>query len=206
MFLRKGASVGICAKNPDKLAEAERLLREDGEVEAMSVDVRDMEQVQRFVNKVLERFGRIDVLVNNAGRVWVGDFADQTPTSIDEVIDVNVKGVMYVTHAVLPTLLHQKSGVIVNVSSGAGLSGRAGAVSYSTSKFGVVGFTESLGDELREHGIRVHAVCPGRVATDMQVEYSGKKMGMPPEKVAAEILRLAGRRPPVETGKYVVLR
>lgn len=200
-FLEKGAKVAVCAKNPEHLEAVEKDLRRVGEIETVCADVRDMIQMQNFVDRAHGRFGRIDVLINNAGRVTSGQFADQPPESIDEIIDVNLKGVLHATRAVLPVMLEQESGVIVNVSSGAGLTGFAGLVTYCASKFGVIGFTESLSREVLIHGIRVYAVCPGRVATDMQQEYSGRRQGMPPERVADKILRLAGRKPPVDPGK-----
>ena len=205
LFLDRGAKVAICARNPENLQAAEKKLGRAGEIEAVLADVRDISQIQNFIDRAHERFGRIDVLVNNAGRVTSGQFADQPLESIDEIIDVNLKGVLYSTRAVLPVMLAQQSGVIVSVSSGAGLAGFAGLVTYCASKFGVTGFTESLSREVLIHGIRVYAVCPGRVATEMQQEYSGRRQGMPPERVADKILRLAGRKPPVDPGKCLTV-
>ena len=98
-------------------------------------------------------------------------------------------------------MLARGSGVIINIASGAGLTGFAELASYCASKFAVVGFTESLAQEVAAQGIRVYAVCPGRVDTDMQREYSGRRMGMPPERVAEKILALAGPRPPIRSGR-----
>ncbi|MFO1428811.1 MAG: SDR family NAD(P)-dependent oxidoreductase [Candidatus Competibacteraceae bacterium] len=92
-----------------------------------------------------------------------------------------------------------------HVASSVGLCGSAGLVSYCTSKFGVVGFGESLAQEVDRYGIQVYTVCPGRVATDMQQEVSGRKVGMPPEKVAGKILQLPGSKPPIASGKYRVV-
>jgi 3-oxoacyl-[acyl-carrier protein] reductase len=116
-----------------------------------------------------------------------------------------VKGVLYTTRAVLPHMLEHGSGVIINISSGAGLSGFAGITTYSASKFAVVGFTEALDHEVRDRGIKVYGLCPGRVATDMQQAYAGKKIGMPPEQVAKRIVELAGTRPRARTGTCVTL-
>lgn len=204
-FLDKGARVVICALNPDRLSKAEEQLRQQGEVEAIPVDLRDFNQVQQFIVRVHKRFGRIDMLVNNAGYAWSGDFVEQGIDSIDKTIDVNVKGVLYATRAVLPIMIEQRSGTLINVSSGAGLSGYPGLVSYCASKFGVVGFTEALDQEVRSQGIRVFGICPGRVATDMQEAVSGKRVGLPPEKVARKILQLAGSNPPVSMGECLVV-
>lgn len=204
-FLSAGARVAICSRDPGSLQRAEAKLRPLGELFALPADVRDCAAVQRFVQQALARFHAIDVLVNNAGVVWSGDFATGDAAGMDEVIDVNVKGVMYVTREVLPGMLARGRGVIVNVSSGAGLTGFAGLVSYCTSKFAVVGFTESLDAEVRERGVRVYALCPGRVATDMQAQYSGHRIGLAPEVVAERIVRLAGEHPGARSGGCVTL-
>ena len=200
-FLAQGANVALCGTNPDNLKAAQHQL----EALAVRADVSDPEQVQAFVRQARERFGRIDVLVNNAGVAWSGDFADESYDSIARQIDVNVKGVLYTARAVLPLMLEQGSGVILNISSGAGLTGFAGIATYSASKFAVVGFTEALDREVSGRGIRVYGVCPGRVATDMQQAYAGKKIGMPPEQVAKRIVELAGPRPRARTGSCVTL-
>jgi 3-oxoacyl-[acyl-carrier protein] reductase len=205
-FLERGARVGICALDPERLAEAARVLGALGEVEAMVIDIRSMEQIQRFVSQVHRRFGQLNIVVNNAARAWVGRFAAQAVASIDEIIEVNIKGVLYTTRAVLPILLQQKQGTIINVSSGAGLSGHPEIATYCASKFALVGFTESLALEVGRAGIRVYAVCPGRVATDMQVQYSGRRVGMPPERIADAILDLAGRHPPIAPGQCLAIR
>jgi 3-oxoacyl-[acyl-carrier protein] reductase len=202
-FLERGAHVAICSKDPDRIADAESGLRPYGSVTAQVADVRDRGQVESFVNRVVKELTRIDVLVNNAGATWIGDFAQEDYESIDRVIDVNVKGVMYMTRAVLPHMLEQNNGTVVSISSGAGLSGFPGIVAYCTSKFGVVGFTESLDQEVHEHGVRVYGVCPGPVATDMQKQHSGAKVGMPPERVASRILQLASDSPGAATGTGV---
>jgi 3-oxoacyl-[acyl-carrier protein] reductase len=205
-FLERGARVGICALDPERLAEAARVLGALGEVEAVVIDVRSMEQIQRFVSQVHRRFGQLNIVVNNAARAWVGGFAAQAVASIDEIIEVNIKGVLYATRAVLPILLQQKQGTIINVSSGAGLSGHPEIATYCASKFALVGFTESLALEVGMAGIHVYAVYPGRVATDMQVQYSGRRVGMPPERVADAILDLAGHHPPIAPGRCLTIR
>jgi 3-oxoacyl-[acyl-carrier protein] reductase len=102
-------------------------------------------------------------------------------------------------------MLQQRQGIIINVSSGAGLTGFSELVTYCASKFAVVGFTESLDQEVGRYGIRVYGICPGRVATDMQKQYSGRKIGMPPEQVAAAILKLAGPHPTIGTGRCLTV-
>jgi len=204
-FINAGAHVAVCARNPKRLREAAAQLSTIGRVLSEVADVRELAQVMRFVDHVQETFGRIDVLVNNAGIVSVGAFVDEPYENISSVIDVNLKGTMYMTRAVLPSMIGREAGIIINVSSGAGLSGFPDLVSYCASKFGVVGFTESLDQEVGHHGVRVYAICPGRVATDMQVQYSGRKIGIPPERVAKRILELAGPSPGASTGTCVTV-
>ncbi|MFQ6022192.1 MAG: SDR family oxidoreductase [Acidiferrobacterales bacterium] len=200
-FLERDARVAICALNQQRLHDAAASLMQLGEVEAVQADVTQYSDVEAFIEKTNKRFGRIDILVNNAGLAWEGDYSDESKESIDNIIDVNVKGVLYAARAVLPYMREAKRGVIVNVSSGAGLTGFAGLATYCTSKFGVVGFTESLAQEVERLGIRVYAVCPGRVATDMQELVSGRRIGMSPERVAEKIVALAGLNPPIRIGK-----
>jgi len=121
------------------------------------------------------------------------------------LLEANLKGTLYLTRLVLPDMLARRDGVIVNVASGAGLSGIPGIAAYCATKYGVIGFTEALAQEVADQGVRVHVVCPGRVATDMQVQYSGNRIGMPPERVADAILKLAGAQPPVRSGEYLVV-
>lgn len=200
-FLEVGGKVSICAVDEGRLKTAEKGLARLGEVLAVPADVRIFDRVAAFADQTLRRFGAIDILVNNAGALTVGDFAGLALGAIDEVIDINVKGVLYATRAVLPHMLARNSGVIINISSGLGKGGMAGVATYCTSKFAVLGFTESVAEEVARSGVRVYAICPGRVATDMQQQFSGQKIGMAPEHIAEKILQLAGPKPPVKVGE-----
>ncbi|HXZ46760.1 MAG TPA: SDR family oxidoreductase [Pseudolabrys sp.] len=199
-FVKQGARVAICGQDPLRLAAAEKALITSGTVFAAVTNVGDRRQVNALVESTRRRLGEIDVLVNNAGRLWSGLFAEQPPETIDPVLDINIKGVMYMTRAVLPGMLARGTGVIINVASGAGLTGYAELASYCASKFAVVGFTESLAQEVVTRGVHVYAVCPGAVDTDMQRQYSGTRMGIAPERVAEKILSLAGPRAPIGSG------
>ncbi|WP_333840894.1 SDR family oxidoreductase [Pelomicrobium sp.] len=194
-FLAAGARVALCARDPARLKNAEGELAGGERLLARVADVSDPAQVRAFVQEASHAFGALDVLVNNAGVLSVGPFAREPFERMGAVIDVNLKGVMYVTRALLPAMLERGEGVIVNVSSGAGLTGFAQIVSYCASKFGVVGFSAALDEEVRSAGVRVYALCPGRVATDMQIQYSGARVGMPAERVARRILALAASKP-----------
>jgi 3-oxoacyl-[acyl-carrier protein] reductase len=204
-FLEGGGQVAICAQDAARLARAERDLGASGPLLAEALDVRDPTQVTAFAEHVEAALGPIDVLVNNAGILYAGSFVQETYESIGDVIDVNLKGLMYMTRAVLPSMIARGSGVIINVSSGAGLSGFADIVSYCASKFGVVGFTESLAQEVGALGVRVYGLCPGRVATDMQVQYSGERIGLAPERIAERIVELARPGSRVRTGTCSML-
>ena len=199
-FLIAGFKVAFCGRSQTNVKQAEEELKKFGEVFTMATDVRDYGQLKKFVAETLKRFSRIDVLVNNAGVLWFGDFQRQDVRSINEEVDVNLKGMLFTTRAVLPEMLRQKKGVIINISSGAGKHGSPGVATYSATKFAVVGFTESLAEELKETEIVVYALCPGNVATDMQEKYSGRKIGLPPENIAQEILKLANAKTRLSSG------
>jgi 3-oxoacyl-[acyl-carrier protein] reductase len=135
-------------------------------------------------------------------------FEQRDPEFSDQVVVITggSRGIGFATARRFLERGAQKQGTIINVSSGAGLSGHPEIATYCTSKFALVGFTESLALEVGTAGIRVYAVCPGRVATDMQVQYSGRRVGMPPERVADAILDLAGHHPPIAPGRCLTIR
>jgi len=199
-FLGQGARVAICAVDENRLADALRQLEAHGDVAGWPADVADYAAVEELVRLTLARFGRIDILVNNAARMALGDFATQDIALIDKIIDVNVKGTLYATRAVLPQMLERGAGCVVNISSSLGTFGMARVAAYCASKFALVGFTEALDHEVKEAGVRVYGMTLSMSATDMQVQFSGYRQGMPPEIVAEEILLLAGPNPPIETG------
>ena len=153
------------------------------------VNVMDRQDVQRWVDDVVARFGRIDVLVNNAGvlrdgRLVVmkeGELVKQMPEADwDLVIGVNLKGVFNCTQAVAPVMIKQGGGVILNASSVVGLDGNFGQTNYVATKAGVIGMTKVWARELGRHGIRVNAVAPGFIMTEMLLQM--------PEKVLQRML------------------
>ncbi|MFP7479133.1 3-ketoacyl-ACP reductase [Terribacillus saccharophilus] len=146
-----------------------------------AADVSNLEDVSAAVNKVKEELGGIDILINNAGIAKFGGFMDLDPEEWKHIIDVNLMGVYNVTRALLPDLIEQKSGDIINISSTAGQKGAPATSAYSASKFGVLGLTESLAMEVRKHNIRVTALTPSTVATDLA--YENKLTDGNPEKV-----------------------
>jgi 3-oxoacyl-[acyl-carrier protein] reductase len=137
-----------------------------GDAVANPCDVRDPAQVEALVSATVERFGRLDIVVANAGVGAYGSFLELRPDHVEEMIDVNVKGLLYTVRAALPHLLASGEGDIVTLASEAGRRGFPYETVYCASKFAQVGFTRALDHELREHGVRCANVCPGGVATD----------------------------------------
>lgn len=165
----EGAHVGLIGRSEEHIKAVTENL---GEVKTAyaAADVSSLEDVTAAVNKVKEELGGIDILINNAGIAKFGGFMELDPEEWKHIIDVNLMGVYNVTRAVLPDLVEQKSGDIINISSTAGQKGAPATSAYSASKFGVLGLTESLAMEVRKHNIRVTALTPSTVATDLAFE------------------------------------
>lgn len=162
-----GARVAICARDPKSLDVAcARLRAESIDAVAVSADVSRNDQVSSLVEKTLARFGAIDFLVNNAGIGRFGPVQQFSEADFDTVLDTNLKGVFLMTRAVAPSMIARGSGHIVNISSLAGKNFFPGGSLYCASKWGLLGLTYCMGEDLRAHGIRVTAVCPGSVATE----------------------------------------
>ena len=162
-------------------------------------DVRDSASVEATVAATVERFGRLDILVVNAGVGAYGPFGDLPMADLEEMIDVNVKGALYAVRAALPHLLESDVADIVTIASEAGRRGLPYEVAYSASKFAQVGMTRALDHELREQGVRCTSVCPGGVATDFAMGH-GRTRDMPqlagmmaPEDVADVVLFVVTR-------------
>lgn len=134
---------------------------------ALSADISDINSINAAVEKALAEFKTIDILINNAGIASFGNFLELEPTEWEKIIQVNVMGTYYTTRAVLPNMIERQTGDIINISSTAGLNGNALTSAYSASKFAVLGLTDSLMQEMRKHNIRVTALTPSTVATDM---------------------------------------
>ena len=200
---RDGMCMTLAARRP---AELERVAREvqsaGGQALVAPTDVRDRAAIHRMVQATLERWGRIDVLVNNAGVAYSKRVANLEPELLREQVAVNLVAVIECAQAVLSAMLQQKSGHIINIASIAGLVGLPGSGTYNATKFGVVGFTEALRREVRTSGIRVTAFCPGFVATGFSPRLKKITEGQPsaprlpgvmkPEYVAdriAEVIR-----------------
>lgn len=133
----------------------------------LKADVSNANEVESLVKSAIDKFGRIDVLVNNAGITRDGLLMRMKEEDFDRVIEINLKGTFLVTKAVTPYMMKKKDGKIVNLASVVGVTGNAGQCNYSASKAGIIGFTKSIAKELASRNIRVNAVAPGFIDTDM---------------------------------------
>lgn len=167
-FSAEGAIVIVCDLNSDQVATAKRELQAaGGQADGHVVNVADRATIDAMVTAVKTKYGRIDVLVNNAGITRDARLVKMTEAQFDAVINVNLKGVFNCTQAVAETMLAQGSGSIINTSSIAGTYGNFGQGNYAASKAGVIGLTKTWARELGPKGVRVNAVVPGSVATQI---------------------------------------
>ncbi|MEZ5556963.1 MAG: glucose 1-dehydrogenase [Pseudomonadales bacterium] len=169
LFAREGASVVIT----DLLAEEGHAVAAEIGGRFLQHDVSSESAWQQVVAQVLAEHGRIDVLINNAGIFRRGTLKTTTLADYRQIIDINQVGVFLGMQAVTPTMIEQKAGSIVNVSSIAGFLGSAGAFAYGASKWAVRGMTKAAGIELARHGVRVNSIHPGMIDTDMMTEVTG---------------------------------
>ncbi|WP_160031746.1 MULTISPECIES: 3-ketoacyl-ACP reductase [Paenibacillus] len=170
-FAKEGIHVGLIARNKNHLEKVAEELEPYGvKVSIATADVSDLESITKAVEHVSQELGPIDILINNAGISKFGNFMELDPKDWEQIIQVNLMGVYYTTRAVLPQMIERKSGDIINISSTAGQKGAPVTSAYSASKAGVLALTESLMLEVRKHNIRVTALTPSTVATDMAVD------------------------------------
>ena len=165
---KEGVNVCLFARTEESLKNVKAEIEALGVKAAYAtVDVSSLEEVEKAIEKVTKELGKADILINNAG---IGGFAtllDMDPVQWKKIIDVNIMGTYYVTRTVLPQLIEKNGGDIINISSTNGLNGAATSSAYSASKFGVIGLTESLAQEVRRNNIRVTSLTPSTVATDL---------------------------------------
>jgi 3-oxoacyl-[acyl-carrier protein] reductase len=167
-FAGEGACVAACdldAENAEKTAEEIR--SGGGEASAYRTDVSDWKSVTEAVEKILEEFGNIDILVNNAGITRDNLIIRMSDEEWDDVLRVNLKGVFHFTKAVASSMLRQRSGKIISISSVVGIMGNAGQANYAASKAGIIGLTKALAREFAPRGINVNAIAPGFIKTRM---------------------------------------
>ncbi|MEO2202753.1 3-ketoacyl-ACP reductase [Paenibacillus pabuli] len=170
-FAQEGIHVGLVGRTLENLQQVkEELQPYNVNVSIAAADVADLDSITAAVESVRRELGAIDILINNAGIGKFGGFMELTPEEWTNIIDVNVKGVYYTTRAVLPEMMERNAGDIINISSTAGQKGAPLTSAYTASKAAVNGLTESLMLEVRKKNIRVTALTPSTVATDMAVE------------------------------------
>lgn len=168
VFAREGAKVVICDANEQAgLTTLQELAAICPEATFFTVDVTNREQVNTMVSETLAKFGQIDVLINNAGITSDAFLAKMTEEQWDKVIAVNLKGVFNCTQAIIPTMVSQQKGKIINATSLVGIYGNIGQTNYAATKAGVIGMTKTLAQELGRKGINVNAVAPGFIITEM---------------------------------------
>ena len=204
-FAAAGADIGFCHLNDDAAAEATA-----AEIAALgrrvlhrSLDVADLSAARAFAAEVGERLGPIDILFNNAGMNIRKPFEDYTEAEFDRLLDVHLKAMFFLAQAVYAAMVARGAGCIINVASQQALAGGAGAVPYSAAKAAIIGFTRALSREAAPRGVRVNAIAPGPIDTDLVRQNTREwqdsfKARLPagrfgrPEEIAATALLLAG--------------
>jgi 3-oxoacyl-[acyl-carrier protein] reductase len=183
-FAREGALVVVSDMNQATVDETVDAIRKEG-FEAMGfvVDVTKRSDIDKMVQAVMAKHGRIDVLVNNAGIVMDAQLKKMSDVAFDKVIDVNLKGTYNCARAVVDIMVEQQSGVILNASSIVGIFGNFGQTNYAASKFGVIGMVKTWARELGRKGIRANAVCPGFVETPIIASIPDKVLETMRERV-----------------------
>lgn len=167
---KEGVSLGLIARTEGDLQKVADEVKTSGvDVYIAPADVSSNEQVTSAVDQLLSELGTVDILINNAGIAKFGGFLELDVEEWEKIIQVNLLGMYYVTRAVLPKMIDHKSGDIINISSTAGEKGGPVTSAYSASKAGVLGLTESLAMEARKHNIRVTALTPSTVVTDLAI-------------------------------------
>ncbi len=187
-FAREGARVAVLDLNPGAAeAVAARIEAEGGRALALRCDITERASVDAAVAAVLERFGAIDVLVNNAGWDVFRPFAKTEPAQWEKLIAINLTGALHMHHAVLPGMAARKAGRIVNIASDAARVGSSGEAVYAACKGGLVAFTKTIAREHARHGITANVVCPGPTDTALFADY--KEGAGNPEKLMEAFTR-----------------
>ena len=214
---KAGAAVALAARRGDRLEDlAKRIEAGGGKALAVTADIAREDQARGFIEKTHKHFGRLDILVNNAGLMMLGMVEGADTNDWRRMVDVNILGLLYCTHAALP-LLREHGGDIVNIASTAGRMASFGAAIYNFTKFGVVGFTEALRQEALNSKIRASVIEPGYVDTELQghntnpmIQAATKKMReeigevLKSEDIANAILYVVSQPPHVAVNEVLI--
>lgn len=195
LFAQEGANIVTFSRTEKEIKQTEKELRSLGaKAFGLVADVRKKEDIQKVIKKAIKEFSKIDILVNNAGVCQYKEFWDIKDKDWNEMVDTNLKGVIWCTQEVLPYLIKQKRGKIINISSLAGKRSYWGLAVYCATKYGVCGFTKTLALDLKKYPkIKAYAVCPAEVATKMYFDIepnADPKKILKPEEVANVVLEL----------------
>ena len=164
----------------------EDLKKEKIDIDIMKADVSKRDEVENMISTILSKYGRIDVLINNAGISQYKLFTDITDGEWDNIINTNLKSNFIVTQEVVKNMIHRQNGLVINISSIWGVTGAAMEVAYSTSKAGIIGLTKSLAKELGPSNIRVNAIAPGMIDTSMNSKFSEEEINDIKEEIPLE--------------------
>ncbi len=192
-LLAEGASVAVCGRDAATLEQCHAALAQEfspDRVLALRADVSKLGDVQSLLAGVKERFGRLDILINNAGLGVFRSVGDLTPEEWHAMLDTNLSGVYYCCHEALPLLKEAGTSFIINIGSLAGRNAFAGGAGYNASKFGLLGFSEALMLDHRYDGVRVSCVMPGSVDTEFGHSGTGKAWKIQPEDIAETVAHL----------------
>lgn len=207
LFASEGAKITVAARSSDQIANViKEIIDQGGEVVGACADVANEDEVRKMVDETIEKFGRVDMLVNNAGIIEPGPIASVDSERWRRVIEVNLIGAFYCSKAVTPILIEQGWGRIINMSSRSGKIGRPSLTAYCASKHGILGLTKALAEELAPFNITVNAICPGVVETDMISETIRQQVGdkiIKPSQIAELALYLAGDSASAITGEAI---
>ncbi|HEX3036089.1 MAG TPA: SDR family oxidoreductase [Thermodesulfobacteriota bacterium] len=206
LFCQEGAKVGVIGRTRSKLNKVVKEAKGPGEIVAFQGDVSKEEDVKRVVRAFYRQYGKIDILFNNAGIMEPGTVVTTSDEVWDRTININVKGVFLMSKYVVPHMIENGGGSIINNSSVLGMVGMENSVAYNASKGAVRQITRSMALDHAKQGIRVNSICPGYIKTKMDPEF----MGNPPDaeeqldKIAASVVPIPRRAEPIEVA-YMVL-
>lgn len=212
-FAKEGYNIGINYHNNIKAAEEtlEEVLKYNVDADIFKADVSNVSEVEKLAGSFIKRFGKIDILINNAGISYRNLLSDTSFDDWNKIINTNLSSAFYLSKALLPSFISSKSGSIINISSVWGEVGASCEVAYSASKAGLIGFTKALAKELAPSGIRVNCVSPGVIDTDMNSSLTNNDMDLlkeeillgrigNPEDIANAVLFLASDKSKYITG------